>query len=90
MMILHMCPSLGSFGRRPRLTELWAGTTIPIPLCRFTSDLIRHVHPVPLSMEVDFFKAVSYGMGLDSRGFVQLDEHFDLSMVQDKHVLVCE
>lgn len=56
----------------------------------FTADLIRHIHPVPPVLEVDFFKAASYGMGIQSSGKVHLDEHFDLSLVKDKHVLVTE
>lgn len=41
-------------------------------------------------MEVDFFKAASYGMGNHSTGHIKLDDAFDLSSVRDKHILVCE
>jgi hypoxanthine-guanine phosphoribosyltransferase len=41
-------------------------------------------------LQVEFFKAASYGMGIQSAGCVQLDESFDLSLVKDRHVLVCE
>jgi len=56
----------------------------------FTADLIRHVSPVPLTMEVDFFKAASYGLGTSSSGTVKLDDAFNLATVKDKHVLVAE
>jgi hypoxanthine-guanine phosphoribosyltransferase len=41
-------------------------------------------------MQVDFFKAQSYGMGIESSGEVKLDDGFDLSSIKDKHVLICE
>ncbi|PNH05828.1 Hypoxanthine-guanine phosphoribosyltransferase [Tetrabaena socialis] len=56
----------------------------------FTTDLVRHVYPYPLSLEVDFFKASSYGSGTSSSGVVRLDSAFDLTSVQGKHVLLVE
>ncbi len=56
----------------------------------FTADLVRHLNPVPKAVQVDFLKAHSYGLGMSSSGFVQLDEAFDYSAVKDKHVLVAE
>ncbi|GFH28428.1 hypoxanthine phosphoribosyltransferase, partial [Haematococcus lacustris] len=42
------------------------------------------------TLEVDFFKASSYGTGTSSSGSVKLDESFDLSSIKGKHVLVAE
>ncbi len=56
----------------------------------FTADLVRHLSPVPKSVQVDFIKAQSYGLGISSSGEVHIDEAFDLSVVKDKHVLVAE
>ncbi|GFR49691.1 hypothetical protein Agub_g11841 [Astrephomene gubernaculifera] len=56
----------------------------------FTTDLVRHIYPHPGSLEVDFFKASSYGSGTSSSGVVQLDSAFDWGSVRDKHVLLVE
>ncbi|KAG2424417.1 hypothetical protein HXX76_014470 [Chlamydomonas incerta] len=56
----------------------------------FTSDLVRHIYPYPPSLEVDFFKASSYGSGTVSSGRVQLDSGFKLDSVRGKHVLLVE
>ncbi|GIL54681.1 hypothetical protein Vafri_10419 [Volvox africanus] len=54
------------------------------------ADLVRHIYPYPASMEVDFFKASSYGAGTTSSGVVQLDSSFKKEGVRDKHVLLVE
>lgn len=56
----------------------------------FTADLVRHVHPVPPKLEVDFIKASSYGSGTVTSGTVKLDDGFNLASVAGKHVLVVE
>ncbi|GLC39564.1 hypothetical protein PLESTB_001626600 [Pleodorina starrii] len=56
----------------------------------FTTDLVRHIYPYPASLEVDFFKASSYGSGTTSSGVVQLDSAFKLESVAGKHVLLVE
>ncbi|GAX79488.1 hypothetical protein CEUSTIGMA_g6929.t1 [Chlamydomonas eustigma] len=56
----------------------------------FCADLVRHIHPVPSIMEVDFFKASSYGSGMETSGRVKLDSGFDISSLSGKHVLVVE
>ncbi|KXZ43605.1 hypothetical protein GPECTOR_85g335 [Gonium pectorale] len=56
----------------------------------FTTDLVRHIYPYPASLEVDFFKASSYGSGTTSSGVVRVDSGFDLSSVNGKHVLLVE
>lgn len=55
-----------------------------------TTDLVRHIYPYPASLEVDFFKASSYGAGTSSSGVVQLDSAFDLDSVRGKHLLLVE
>lgn len=52
------------------------------------ADLVRHIYPYPASLEVDFFKASSYGAGTSSSGVVQLDSAFDLDSVRGKHLLL--
>lgn len=57
----------------------------------FSADLARSITPVPPIMEVDFLKASSYGLGrLETTGRVKIDDGFDLSSCQGKHVLVVE
>lgn len=56
----------------------------------FTADLVRHIDPVPLKLEVDFIKASSYGSGTVTSGTVKLDDGFNLESVTGKHVLVVE
>lgn len=54
----------------------------------WSADLVRRIHPHPPSLQVDFFKASSYGMGTSSSGALKLDSGFDMSCVKDKHVLL--
>ena len=52
------------------------------------SDLVRAITPLPAILEMDFFKASSYGSGTQTSGQVKLDSGFDLRSIAGKHVLV--
>ena len=52
------------------------------------SDLVRAITPLPAILEMDFFKASSYGSGTQTSGHVKLDSGFDLRSIAGKHVLV--
>ncbi|MEW5309392.1 MAG: hypothetical protein WDW38_001286 [Sanguina aurantia] len=56
----------------------------------FTSDLVRVIHPFPVTLEVGFLKASSYGSSSTTSGEVKIDSGFNLKSVTGKDVLVVE
>ena len=74
------------------LTPCLCPHTLPLPWhltpCLCPADLIKHIHPFPPVLEVDFLKASSYGLATNTSGQVKLDEAFDDRVVRGKHVLI--
>ena len=63
-------------------------TLLPPASSPSPSDLVRAITPLPAILEMDFFKASSYGSGTQTSGHVKLDSGFDLRSIAGKHVLV--